>query len=51
MEIGVGAISVAQVGNIALTLSLILSDIYTRKMSTSRARLPKKLTFEPGDYV
>ena len=23
----------------------------TRKMHTSRARLPKKLTFEPGDYV
>ena len=23
----------------------------TRKMRTSRARLPKKLTFEPGDYV
>ena len=25
--------------------------MYTRKMHTSRARLPKKLTFEPGDYV
>ena len=24
---------------------------FTRKMRTSRARLPKKLTFEPGDYV
>ena len=26
-------------------------SLVTRKMHTSRARLPKKLTFEPGDYV
>ena len=26
-------------------------SVYTRRMHTSRARLPKKLTFEPGDYV
>ena len=27
-------------------------EVYiTREMRTSRARLPKKFTFEPGDYV
>ena len=29
----------------------VVPYIYTREMRTSRARLPKKLTFEPGDYV
>ena len=29
----------------------LASILITRKVDTSRARLPKKLTFEPGDYV
>ena len=28
-----------------------VTRVDTREMHTSMARLPKKLTFEPGDYV
>ena len=46
-----GVILVAGKSNGARGLKVQVFCHYTRKMHTSRARLPKKLTFEPGDYV
>ena len=42
---------VAALPALARQLELEFARYSTRKMHTSRARLPKKLTFEPGDYV